>query len=160
MPKLSLAERLDVAIKEAAANADLLKISSRQAAAEFHRDQPGLVDPFVKDWIVEKLASIIGGHRTKARRAANPQLAFEEALGFKHLPAKIEMKDGKKIARADATMGALRILASHLGQKETPAQKEVQQAIILMSQYTADNQRITWGEVVKREAEKASKKQK
>jgi hypothetical protein len=151
--KLSAAERLVVAVEQAAVDAEP-GTPSRHVAEEFYETQSGFVEPFARTWIIEALARMIGSHRAKIRRAANPQLVFEGVLGFKHLPPKIETKDGKKIARADATMGVLRMLASQLGAKETPAQREVQQAIILMSKYTAENQRITWAEVVELEAGK------
>src|SRR5437879_3875669 len=135
MPRLTVAEELDVAIKGAARDADP-KTPSVQVAETFYTDNRELVSSFADRWMIEKLAMLIGKDRAKARRENNPQLVIEGTLGIKRLPKKIEIKPGEKIARGQATIGAFRKLASELRQQEHPALPAANAAIALMSKYT------------------------
>ena len=151
MPRLTTFEQFDIAIKSAARDADS-DATNAEVAEEFYRDNLELLEPFVRQWVVEKLAGLIRKHRVKARRAANPQLVFEEMLGFKHLPATIETADGRRVKRADATIGIFRQLVSQLRDRESAGLHEANEAIALMAAYTAAEPRITWKRVLEREA--------
>jgi hypothetical protein len=154
MAKLTTAEELDIAIKAAARDADP-GLTSREIAAELYRSEPELIEAFRDDWITDKLASLIAKHRTAIRRADSPQLVFEEMLGFARLPARFPSRSGKPIPREVATIGAVRRLRIELRKKGHPALKEADHMIALMEKHVKKNHRITWGEVVQREAEKA-----
>lgn len=156
MPKLSAAARLDAAIKNAAETA-VPGITSLQLAEQFYADEEALLEPFIRPWVIQRLAQLIGKHRATVRRESQPQLMFEESLGFRRLPKRIEVEPGKKIPRAEATIGVFRQLASRLREKESPALEAANRAIELMAKYTASEPRITWGVVVEREAGKGVK---
>lgn len=156
MAKLSIAEKLDVAVKDCARATDS-SVTSLQAAEEFYADEAELVEPFVRVWVIRRLAQLIGKHRAQARRESQPQLMFEEALGFKRLPKRIEVEPGKRVPRAEATIGVFRRLAARLSDRESPALEAANRAIALMATYTPDEPRITWGKVVELEAEKKAK---
>jgi len=141
---------MHVALRNAARDADS-KTGSRQVAEQLYRDERTLFESFIDQWVIEKLASIIGKHRARMRREANEQLMFEESLGFKRLPRTIEVAPGERIARANATIGVFRRLAVQLRNTESPALAEANRAIELMSKYTAGHPRITWAKVLKEE---------
>lgn len=158
MPRLTSLEELDVAIGLAATDADS-SIQSLTIAREFYSEYRELVAQFSDQWIIEKLATLIAKHRTKARRESNQQLVFEVSLGFKRLPKKIELKPGESVPRSQATVTAFRKLAAKLRKEESPALVETLHAIELMQPYTKGGARdITWGEVIELEAKKAAKK--
>jgi hypothetical protein len=156
MAKLSVAEEFDIAVKSAAREADP-KTTSRQAAEEFYRVQPELVEPFREAWIVERLAGLIGKHRARIKRESNEQLVFEGLLGFGHLPKKLELRSGEALLRGEATMGAFRQHRALLWKRGHPGIAEMDKAITLMEKYAKIETDITWAEVVKREAEKVGR---
>lgn len=150
MAKLSVQEELAIALKAVALDADPKK-TSLEIAREFCAAEEELIAPFVAEWIAEKVARIIRWHRAKARHDANPQLLFEESLGFHHLPKKLAYK-GKPLPRGESTIGAFRRLAVELRREDSPALKEALAAVALMEKYTPAKRTITWDEVVKHEA--------
>jgi hypothetical protein len=154
MPKLTQLEEFASAIKIFALDAEP-GTSNTQAASDFYEVNRELVSPFIDEWAIQKLATLIGKHRKKARRASIEQLSFEESLGFTHLPRTIDVY-GKTIPRGKATIQAFRALVTQLRKQKSAALEEAQRAVALMAPYAAvkkDN-RITWAEVVKREAAK------
>jgi hypothetical protein len=152
--KLTALEELDVALRNAARDAQPDE-TSRQIAEQFCESERRLIEAFRAEWVIEKVAVLIGKHRAKVRRESQPQLVFEGLLGFRRLPRTIEIEPGKKVRRGDATIGVFRTLVSQLRDRESPALKEANQAIALMAQYTPTEPRITWAEVAEREAAKA-----
>lgn len=157
MPKLTPLQELDAAIRAAATDAEP-RDPSRQIAEVFYEEHRELIASVADEWVLEKLTLLIGKHRARMRREANEQLVFEERLGFKRLPRRIETEPGQKVRREDATIGVFRKLASQLRQQHNPALDQANNAIALMSKYTVEEPHITWGEVVRREAAKKSKK--
>lgn len=153
MTKLTAAEQFDIAIKSAASDAET-KATSREIAEEFYREQPELVEHFRDAWICEKLAVLIAKHRLALRRASNQQLQFEGLLGFKSLPQKVVLKSGEKMRREEATIRFFREHRAMLWKKKSPGLEQADKAIALMEKYTKREPDITWGEVVRREAEK------
>ncbi len=153
MPKLTQLEELDVAIKMAAADADRAA-SNVEVATEFYESHGELIEHLVKQWTIDRLAILIGKHRRQTKRASNAQLVFEEVLGLKHLPGRLEVKPGKTVPRAAAKIGAFRKLAK----QKSPAQVEARRIVALMAPYTKKNSNITYGEVLKKEAEKKAKR--
>lgn len=153
MAKLTTLEEFQAAIRTAGHEADP-KATSRSVAAEFLDGQPELVRPFEREWVLAKLASLIGKHRLKIRRDADAQYK----LGFSHIPRKIQTASGEMIRRRDATIQDLRRTTTELRKWKHPALAEVENAIALMAKYTAkgvgQKQRITWGDVLNREAGK------
>jgi hypothetical protein len=156
MAKLTQLEELDIAIKTAARDAEP-GVTSSHIAAEFYDSNLELVEPFIRSWVISKLASLIGKHRARTKRESNPQLTFEGMLGFKHLPARIEVAPGETVARADSKIEAWRRLARTLTKKPNPAREEALKVVAIMTPYTEKEKNITWGEVVKREAKKISR---
>jgi hypothetical protein len=151
MAKLSAAEQLDAAIRNAARAADS-GTSSLEVAKEFYAEQRELLEPFIPDWVIQRLAQLIGKHRAKERRANTPLLLFEDAVGIKRLPRRFEVKPGERIRREDATIRAMEKLVAQLRKQESPALTDALSAVALMSKYTVKEPHITWGEVVEREA--------
>jgi len=153
MARLNILEELQSAIRSAAREAEP-KATSRMVAAEFHESHKPLIAQFQEQWILEKLASLIAKYRLNARRETDVQYQ----LGFGHIPRRIDLGSGKVIRSADATITGLRRLAVQLRKRRHPALDEVEKAITVMSAYTGKGkgkkQRITWGEVLEREAGK------
>lgn len=129
-----------------------------QLAAEFYEANRKLVEPLIREWTIQKLASLIGKQRAKIRRSSSQQLVFEGMLGFKHLPATIATASGESVPRGEATIGVYRKLEARLRRTTTPALEEVQRAIKLMEPHVAENQRVTWAEVLEREAARMKKR--
>src|ERR1035437_10719345 len=75
-------EELKAALKNAAFYCPA-GMTSAESAAEFYRSSEDFVQPFMQAWAIEKMARIIARYRTKTRREASQQLAFEGMLGFK-----------------------------------------------------------------------------
>lgn len=158
MTKLSIAEELDVAIKSAARDAESSE-TSLQVAQQFYDSQRSTIDPFIADWVIQKLAGLIAKHRLKIRQDANAQLGFELVLGLK-MPRRLPPaeKRGKRMLIEDASINKLREYATELRKRKSPALAQVENAIELMQKYTRKKKRITWGEVARLEAERLSKK--
>ena len=157
MQKLSPEDQLDIAIKNAARDADP-KMTSREVAQEFYESNRPFVEPFVSLYVVEQLARVIGSYRAKARREKNPQLVWEGMLGIRHLPSRLKGKDGKSVARGEATIGFYQSRAAELGKRDSPERTAALRVVELMAKYTPQNRTITWAEVAEMEAEKARKK--
>ena len=153
MPKFTPLEELDIAIKLAAKDAEKGSTSSI-VAGEFYEANREMVEPFVRQWVISKLASLIGKYRSRARQEANPQLTFESMLGFKKLPSKIEVRAGESIDRSEAKIEAWRKFARSLTRQPNPQRVEALKVIALMAPHAQTEKNITWGEVAKREAEK------
>jgi hypothetical protein len=153
MPKLTQLEELDIAIRMAAAEA-VSEASNIELAGEFYQSHRELIEPFLKQWALDKLANLIGKHRLETKRASDSQLVFEGMLGFKHLPRRIEVKPGKSVPRAAAKIGAFRKLA----RQKSPAQLAARTIVELMIPYAKKNSNVTYGEVLRKEAEKKAKR--
>jgi hypothetical protein len=157
MAKLSVAEEFDVAIKAASRDADP-KASSRQVAEEFIESEVDLIVAFRDEWVLEKLTLLIGKYRAKMRRESNQQMKWEEMLGFGRLPKKIRRKSGEMVDSAESTIGPHREYRKFLRKQGHPALEETDRRIKLMSKYSRKERRITWAEVVEREAAKLKNK--
>jgi hypothetical protein len=158
MPKLTQLEELDIALKLVAQDAEP-GTASAQLAADFCQENRELIEPFLIEWAIEKVTALIAKYRRTKRhgatRPADPQLVFEEMLGFKHLPAKVPGPSGNSIPRLKATVGAFRRLVNQRRKIADPILQDALRAIDLMEPYVAESQRITWREVLKKEAVKA-----
>lgn len=160
MPKLTVQEELDVALRSAAAGADSGS-SSWQIAERFWDSDHDLLEPFIADWVMEKIALLIRKHRRFIKREQQPQLvlfeAEERSLGIGRIPKRLQ-RDKKKIIRQDAQLKDLEKLAAELAKRKLPALEDVRKSIALMRRHTRSHPRITWAEVVHLEAVKAAKK--
>ena len=145
-------EELKAALKNAAFYCPA-GMTSAESAAEFYRSNEDFVQPFMQAWAIEKMARIIARYRTKTRREASQQLAFEGMLGFKWLPEKLESKPGKFVPRAKSTISGFQRWARDLRQKDSTALRYANRAIALMKKYTKNKRRITWEEVCRKELE-------
>mgnify|MGYP001591235874 CR=1 FL=1 len=157
MPKLNALEQLDIALKATARDA-LQGQTSRELAEQFYDSERDLVVPVIRDWMIARLANIIGRQRKRAAREADQQLTLELALGFRGFPKRFKSESGKVIRKEEATINVFRELARRLREKDSPELQDANHAIDLMAKYTPEHPRITWAEVVKREAEKTAKK--
>ena len=156
MLKLSTYEELDLAITSAvdAAQPDE---TSRQIAEQFCEHRASLIAHFRSEWDIEKIAGLLRKKRAKIRRENDAQLKLEGMLGFERLPARIALKSGEKVARRDAHIGQLREQRALLYNAPVRAIEELDRAIELMEKYTRREPKITWAEVVQREAENPEK---
>ena len=155
--KLTALEELSAAIRTAAKEA-LPNVASRQAAEEFYATHSGQIEPFVREWAIEKLASLIRWHRAKLSRDSKPQYAFEKLLGFKRLPQRIVLKSGEQVARESATLGQWREFRSRLYDQGHPLLEQADRVIAMMEKYTPKQRTISYGDALSLEAEKAQKK--
>jgi hypothetical protein len=153
MPKLSAAEQLDIAIMNAARDADP-SMPTFRVAEEFYGSNRQLIQPFTDPWVIAKLAMLIGKDRAKVRRENNPQLVFEDILGLKRLPKKLKLKSGKDVRRGESTIEGFRRWAVELRKQDHPALEYALRAIEMMASYTPTEPHITWAEVLEREAKK------
>jgi hypothetical protein len=148
MAKLTLAEELDAAIRMAAREADS-SFSNWQIAEKLYDSQPELMAQFTRDWVIEKLASLLRGHRAAERKASDPQLT----LGFA-LPRSIVLKDGNKVPAEDATLGKLTQYRAQIRKRRPRLLESIDKAIVVMRKYARKKRGITWGEVVTLESAK------
>jgi|SRR5579859_979861 len=160
MPRLDQLEELDVALKTAAKEADP-KTASRQVAEEFYDSHRKLIEPLIAEWVVEKIAGLIGKLRAKKRRESNRQLVFQAKLGFAHIPQTVDLGSGQVIATGEATRKVFRKLKVQLRKAKIrslePIMEEIKRADALFARYTRSKktEHITWAEIVEKEAEKA-----
>lgn len=160
MPKLSQLEQLDVALKDAAKLAGP-KVSSAKVAEDFFRSHGELIEPFIDQWVLEKLAALIRYDRIKGRRQKDRQLVFQRNLGFAHIPRKIEVRPGETIPTGEATSKVFRKLKAQMRREKIrslePALEELDRANALFARYTKNKktEHITWAELIEKEAEKA-----
>lgn len=157
MPRLSVEEQLDSAIRNAARDAEL-RTPSFQVAQELYAENRDLIRSFADAWVIAKLAALIGKHRAKIRREAVPQLVFEDMLGLKRLPKKLKLKSGDVVPRGQSTIEGFRSWVVALRKERKPELEYGLKAIEMMAAYTPTEPHITWAEVLEREAEKATRK--
>jgi hypothetical protein len=144
--------QLAAGIRNAAAEA-LAETATLQVAEEFYDANTALIEPLERDWIIRKLAGWIGKHRAKLRRTSDTQLILEGMLGgFTHLPRKIEIVPGKMVDRGDSTIGPYRKLATQLRKEKSQALEAALRVIELMAPHSKKKRRITWNEVLEKEA--------
>lgn len=151
--KRTILEELNAAIRTASREAEPAT-PSREIAAVFCESQADLIQPFLPEWAIEKVASLIRKYRGQARSHSDEQLRFEGILGLTHIPKAVRLKSGNRIPKMDATRGQLRQALSQA--RNDAAVKDLKAAVELMGKYTRKEQKITWGEVLRREAEKAA----
>ncbi len=156
MPKLSQLEKLMTALRRVAEEADP-RLPSFQIADRFYKTHRDLIDKeLIDEWIIDRIAHMLGRYRAKVRQEHDPQLSLEFSLGFKSLPPKIEVKPGVKVPREEATLGAFRRLVTRLSVKDSPRLIEAKKAVELMEKYAKrGNEDLTWGEALKLEAKAA-----
>lgn len=160
MPKLDQLEQLDVSLKTAAKEAEP-KTPSYQIAEDFYESHRKLIEPLIDQWVIEKLAGLIGRHRAKARRATNRLLVFQSKLGFPHIPRTVEIRPGETIPTGEATRKPFRKLKAQIRRAKIrllePALEEIDRADALFARYTKkkETEHITWAEIVEKEADKA-----
>ncbi len=157
MLKLSPVQELDAAIRNAARDAER-GVTNREIAEELCDSFPELMKPFIPVWITEKVASLVARDRAKVRYANAPQVVlFERSLGISRLPRTLLQNDGKPILREHATAKALQKLVTELRKQKSPVLQSAIDALNLMRKHTAENRRITYGEVLEIEAKAARK---
>ena len=153
MPKLSALEQFLQAVRTAADDAEKGQ-PSRQIAEQFCESERHLIEPFLLEWAIEKIAAMIRSRRGEVRRANDGQLQLEIGLGFERLPARIALKSGKRLNRRDATVSQFREQRALLFKAKNPKVEELDRAIELMEKYTPRKPDITWAEVLGLEAGK------
>lgn len=148
MPKLTLLEEFDIAVRVVARDADTTQ-TSRELAERFYDEERDLVETFDREWKVEKLANLIGKERAKLRRAENPQLR----LGFKAIRRKIVLESGRELREGDATLWTLRLWKRQLGKEDHPLVAEIERRIAFMEPWSAKKRGITFAKACKLEAD-------
>ncbi len=162
MAKLNVAEELDAAIRSAARDFPEGG-SSREIAEAFYESHRQLIEPFIPEWTIEKLTSLVGRDRARARaenREQQPLFIAERALGIGRLPQKVKRKDGTPVPRGEATVGPFRALVRELEAKGSPALNSAKEAVALFAEHSPNDQRITWAEVAELQAAKKAKQAK
>jgi hypothetical protein len=149
MPKLTIAEEFDIALKLAAKDAG--SVPSRQAAEDFYGSERKLVEAFAKEWVIEKLAALIRLRRAKERREQDRQFSL---VGFTP-PRRFTLKNGKELLWGDATLRALKQGRSVVWQQHRdykhPAVQRFDKAIAFMEKHASEERAITWDEAVAKE---------
>jgi hypothetical protein len=142
-------ENLQKTLRRAALDAEP-HLSSLAIAEALYDAEPRLIQEFSREWIVDRLATLLRLHRAKARVEESPQML----LGFSKLPVAFVPKlGGKRIDLGAATLMDLRQFRSRILGRKSPRLDEVEKAIALMEPYARKEHGITFGEV----AEKAAK---
>jgi hypothetical protein len=124
LAKLTIAEEFEVAIRSTAATADQT-ISSRQIAETFYQDEPDFIHTFQREWVIEKLASLIAARRAKIRRERDPQVR----LGFKHLRQRVELPSGKIFRPDGASLWLYQLWRKQLTNTAHPLCAEIDRRI-------------------------------
>jgi hypothetical protein len=158
MAKLTTLQKLDSAIRAGAKEAEP-KASNRQLGEQFCEAEPGLIEPFLKEWAIEKVAGLFGKYRAKARRDNDEQLQFETILELRFPKSlrRITLKSGETKSRYDANLTELRQQRALLYKEGNTGLPPLDAAIERMEKYASSEPGITYGEVLKREAEKEGK---
>lgn len=143
MAKLTIAESLDVAIKESARNADT-GLSARQIAEQFYEEEREIVAEFAREWIIEKIQSLIRKRRARALSKDNSQYR----LGF---TLQTVLANGARLPLAEATIGQLRDYRLTISKRKPRMLAQVDKAITLMAKYASRQPGIKFSEVVQRE---------
>lgn len=149
MPKLTVLEEFDTAIKSAVKSA-LPGTTSRQLAEEFFEDQPEMLATFDRDWKVEKLTNVFTKERAKIRQLANPR----RRLGFKLIRQKFTLGPDKEWSDRKATLWDSRLLLKHLATQDHPLVPEIKRRIDFQRQWSKDNRGVTFDEACELEAKK------
>lgn len=158
MPKLTQLEDLQAAIRLAATDSES-RIPSAVVAAEFYADHRELVALVADQWVLEKLTKLIRQHRASVRRQNNHQLVLEGMFGFRRLPAKIEVRPGKSVRRADAKISHFRKLVARLRREKSPALVDALSAVELLQRYSnRGGTPVTWSEALELESQRSRKK--
>jgi hypothetical protein len=152
LTKLSPAEKLDIALKAIARDADPAR-SGREVAEDFYERERILIDHFSREWVTEKLMEIIRRERLKLKPVEPSQML----LGFV-LPKTIVLKSGEKIANFEATLWKLRQYKGRLWSRSSRALDAVEKSIAFMEPYAAETPGITFGEALALEAKKKAAK--
>lgn len=153
MPKISVLEELETVIRSAAREADA-RAANAQIAEQLYESHAKVIAPFIAEWVIEKLGSLVGKHRADIRMENAPQMIlFDLSLGIKGFPRTLHW-EGKRIPRQQATVSAFRGVVDKLRDRESPALQRARIALSLMEKYSKTKKRITWGEVMEIEAKK------
>jgi hypothetical protein len=152
MSKLSLAERLDVAISTAAENAEA-GLSSRQVAITLYQDERELIADFADQWIIEKLAGLIRARRARVRQ--NPaQIVF----GFALTKAIVVEDGGTPVPHLQATLRKLRryrrVKSKERRSYLHPEVRRIDREIEFMIPYAAEERGITLERALELEMQK------
>jgi hypothetical protein len=146
MVDVRVREELNAAIEDAAKGADPA-ISSLKVAEEFYESRPDLIEPFVREWVVEKLVFKIRRERAKLRSPGDSQLL----LGFA-VPKKIEIKSGDRIPLAQATLSRIREYRALVWKQKRagkdPEVEKLDAVISFLRPYARKHPGITYAEAV------------
>lgn len=157
MPKLSQLEQLNVIIQNAAKGDP--KRSSRQIAEDLCLSHRDLIEPRLWEWAVDHIANQVRHLRAKTQRMKDRQLVFEYALGFMHIPRKVELAPGETIPVGDSTRDQFRKLPEQVRRKRirtvAPVIEEIKRGDALFALYSKKSKHITWAQVIEKEAKKA-----
>jgi hypothetical protein len=146
MAKLTTAEQLADAIRAAARDAEATA-PSMAVAEDLYETHTSLVDQFARNWVLEKIAYLIRKQRSKARRAANPQMFLDPS--FEKLPLRLDFADGKRVRMGKATFQDLRKFRAQIWKMKHPALESIDRAIATMRPYIERAPGITWEQVMK-----------
>jgi hypothetical protein len=143
---LTILEELEAAIRTVARE----DTSSRNVdlAMRFYEENPSMIATFGRDWIVEKLTTLIRQHRSKIQIESNPQQLL---FGFKP-PRQIEYEKGKTIDFGDATLRKLRLYRRRLFKEKRsylhPSIVRIDKTIEFMKPHAAAKKGISVNEAV------------
>ncbi len=147
MPKLTVLEEFDIAIKEQARIAPR-GTTSRQLAEDFYDGEPQFMEVFDREWKVEKLASLFMKERAKIRAALNPR----RRLGFKLIRQKFKLSTGKEWTDRKSTLKDNRFLLKHLATVDHPLVPEIKRRIEFQQRWSKEKHGVTFDQACKLEA--------
>lgn len=148
MPRLTMLEEFDVAIKATAKTA-IRGGTSRQLAERFFEDEPKMMAAFDREWKIEKLTSLISRERGKIAQSKN----VRRQLGFGTV-GRIVLRSGQPYRDSSATLWVLQQLKKQLGATKHPALDEVNRRIEFLKPYAEGKRGITFRQACQLEFEK------
>jgi hypothetical protein len=155
---MNLDVRVEKLLEEAIELADIggITVTARSIAESLYDSQPELMAELHRPWVVDRLIWIIGRKRRSQWRR-NPRPEGQLVLpGFEGLPQTIFLRNGsrKLLDEAMATHVREHIKMLRARLKDSPKIKRMEAVLELMETYSAEEPRIKWAEVKKRELER------
>lgn len=144
---LAQTQKLDALIRKAAEGVFSSGIPIREAAERLYVQERELIDLFAPDWILQTVTAMVRKQRLKFQVPDDAQLL----LGLK-LPKQMVAKDGRKVARENATLRVLRQHRARVLKLKLAGVKDIDDAIAFLLPYSRQQKGITFGQALAKEA--------
>jgi hypothetical protein len=140
MPKFTVYEELEIAIKAAATE----RGTSWDLADRFYRQEPEFVRQFQEQWGIAAIRAMIVRERGKTRKKS-----ARAQLGFGTVGKIVLRSSGEPYRDGQATLWQLQQLRKQLGATDHPALAEVVKRIEFMTPYAHAERGITFARACK-----------